>query len=93
MVCLIHLRAESTTNKGWHQDRKKAVASERKMEYNSNHKKPEGKAELVTEGELYEQAKQMAEAMKLPTAPQAAIKVKVDKIYSIGVPEPGKRIA
>jgi len=52
-----------------------------------------GKAELVTEGELYQQAKQFAEAMKLPTAPQAAVKVKVDEIYNIGVPEPGKKVA
>ena len=52
-----------------------------------------GKAELITEGELYEQAKQRTEAMKLLTAPQAAVKVKVDEIYSIGAPEPGKRIA
>ena len=52
-----------------------------------------GKAELVTEGELYQQAKQFAEAMKLPTAPQAAVKVKVEEIYNIGVPEPGKKIA
>lgn len=51
-----------------------------------------GKAELITEGELYEQAKQRAEAMKLPT-PQAAVKVKVDEIYNLGAPEPGKRIA
>jgi hypothetical protein len=52
-----------------------------------------GEAELVTEGELYQQAKQMAEAMKLPTAPQAAVKVKVNEIYNIGVPEPGKKVA
>ena len=52
-----------------------------------------GKAELVTEGELYQQAKQFAEAMKLPTAPQAAVKVKVNEIYNIGVPEPGKKVA
>ena len=51
-----------------------------------------GKAELITEGELYEQAKQRAEAMKLP-APQAAVKVKVDEIYNLGAPEPGKKIA
>jgi predicted pyridoxine 5'-phosphate oxidase superfamily flavin-nucleotide-binding protein len=52
-----------------------------------------GEAELVTEGELYQQAKQMAEAMKLPTTPQAAVKVKVNEIYNIGVPEPGKKVA
>jgi len=52
-----------------------------------------GKAELIAEGELYQQAKQFAEAMKLPTAPQAAVRVKVDEIYNIGVPEPGKKIA
>lgn len=52
-----------------------------------------GKAELVTGGELYQQEKQRAEAMKLPTAPVAAVRVKVDEIYSIGVPEPGTRVA
>ena len=52
-----------------------------------------GRAELVTEGELYQQAKQFAEAMKLPMAPQAAVKVKVEEVYNIGVPEPGKKIA
>ena len=52
-----------------------------------------GRAELITEGELFEQAKQTAKAMKLPTPPLAAVKVKIYAIYNIGVPEPGKQVA
>jgi len=43
-----------------------------------------GKAELVTEGELYQGAKKMAELMKMPVPPRAAVKVKVDEIYNLG---------
>ena len=43
-----------------------------------------GKAELITEGELYDSAKKMAEMMKMPVPPKAAVKVKVDEIYNLG---------
>jgi hypothetical protein len=43
-----------------------------------------GKAELITEGELYEGAKKLAEMMKLPAPPKAAVKVKVEEIYNLG---------
>lgn len=43
-----------------------------------------GKAELITEGELYDGAKKLAEMMKMPVPPQAAVKVKVDEIYNLG---------
>ena len=43
-----------------------------------------GKAELVTEGELYDGAKKLAEMMKMPVPPRAAVKVKVDEIYNLG---------
>lgn len=44
----------------------------------------EGKAEIVTAGPLYEDAKKLAEVMKIPVPPKAAIKVKVDEIYDLG---------
>jgi len=43
-----------------------------------------GKAELVTVGELYEGAKKLADMMKLPAPPKAAVKVKVEEIYNLG---------
>ena len=43
-----------------------------------------GKAEFVTEGELYEGAKKLAEMLKTPTPPKAAVKVKVEEIYNLG---------
>lgn len=43
-----------------------------------------GKAELITEGELYDGAKKLAEMMKMPVPPKAAVKVKVDEIYNLG---------
>jgi predicted pyridoxine 5'-phosphate oxidase superfamily flavin-nucleotide-binding protein len=43
-----------------------------------------GKAELITEGELYDGAKKLAEMMKMPVPPRAAVKVKVDEIYNLG---------
>lgn len=43
-----------------------------------------GKAELVTEGELFEGAKKLAEMMKMPRPPKAAVKVKVEEIYNLG---------
>jgi len=44
-----------------------------------------GKAEeIITEGELYEDAKKLAESLKLPVPPKAAVKVKVEEIYNLG---------
>ena len=43
-----------------------------------------GKAELITEGELYEGAKKLAEMLKTPAPPKAAVKVKVEEIYNLG---------
>ena len=43
-----------------------------------------GKAELLTEGELYEGAKALAEMMKMPNPAKAAVKVKVEEIYNLG---------
>jgi len=43
-----------------------------------------GKAEFVTEGELYEGAKKLAEMLKVPAPPKAAVKVKVEEIYNLG---------
>jgi predicted pyridoxine 5'-phosphate oxidase superfamily flavin-nucleotide-binding protein len=43
-----------------------------------------GKAELLTEGELYEGAKALAEMLKMPNPAKAAVKVKVEEIYDLG---------
>ncbi|MEE8470114.1 MAG: pyridoxamine 5'-phosphate oxidase family protein [Dehalococcoidia bacterium] len=43
-----------------------------------------GKAEFVTEGELFEGAKKLAELLKTPVPPRAAVKVKVEEIYDLG---------
>ena len=43
-----------------------------------------GTAEFITEGELYEGAKKLAEMMKMPVPPKAAVKVKVEEIYNLG---------
>ena len=43
-----------------------------------------GKAELVTEGKLYDGAKKMAEMLKIPVPPKAAVKIKIDEIYDLG---------
>ena len=42
-----------------------------------------GTAELITEGELYEGAKKLGEMMKVEA--KAAVKVKVEEIYDLGV--------
>ena len=44
----------------------------------------EGKAEIITSGPLYEEAKMLAEMLKMPAPPKAAIKVKIEEIYDIG---------
>ena len=51
----------------------------------------EGKAEIITSGALYEDARKMAEVMKIPVPPKAAIKVKVDEIYNLG--KSGQKVA
>jgi predicted pyridoxine 5'-phosphate oxidase superfamily flavin-nucleotide-binding protein len=43
-----------------------------------------GKAEIITEGELYDGAKKLADMMKMPVPPKAAVKVKVDEIFNLG---------
>ncbi|MFQ5925520.1 MAG: pyridoxamine 5'-phosphate oxidase family protein [Dehalococcoidia bacterium] len=43
-----------------------------------------GKAEFITEGELYEGARKLGELLKIPVPPKAAVKVKVDEIYNLG---------
>ena len=44
----------------------------------------EGKAEIITSGPLFEEAKKLAEMLKMPIPPKAAIKVKIEEIYDIG---------
>lgn len=51
-----------------------------------------GPAELETEGPLYEKFAQRFAEMKLPR-PAAAVKVKVEAIYDLGIKNPGGRIA
>jgi len=50
-----------------------------------------GKAELITDGELYDGAKQLAEMLKMPVPPKAAVKIKIDGIYDLG--KGGSKIA
>jgi len=52
----------------------------------------QGKAELITKGPLFEEAKKFSEAMKLPP-PLAAVKVKIEEIYNLGVGGPGEKVA
>ncbi len=42
----------------------------------------EGKAEIVTSGPLFDDAKKLGDMMKI--APKAAIKIKVEEIYDLG---------
>jgi uncharacterized protein len=44
----------------------------------------EGGIELITSGPLYEEAKKLSEAMKIPVPPKAAVKVKIEEIYDLG---------
>jgi predicted pyridoxine 5'-phosphate oxidase superfamily flavin-nucleotide-binding protein len=44
----------------------------------------EGEAEIITSGPLFEEAKKLAEMLKMPVPPKAAIKVKIEEIYDIG---------
>jgi predicted pyridoxine 5'-phosphate oxidase superfamily flavin-nucleotide-binding protein len=45
----------------------------------------EGKVEeLATSGPLYEEAKKLAQAMKIPVPPKAAVLVEVQAIYDLG---------
>ncbi|MFC1978988.1 pyridoxamine 5'-phosphate oxidase family protein [Chloroflexota bacterium] len=50
-----------------------------------------GKAELITDGELYEGAKKLAEMLKIPVLPKAAVKIKIDEVYDLG--SGGRKIA
>jgi len=51
-----------------------------------------GPAELETKGPLYEMFVQRFAEMKLPR-PAAAVRVKVEAIYDLGIKNPGGRIA
>jgi hypothetical protein len=42
----------------------------------------EGKAEIITSGPLYEEAKKLGEMMKM--TPKAAISIKIEEIYDLG---------
>jgi hypothetical protein len=44
----------------------------------------EGSAEFITSGPLYDEAKKMAEMMKIPVPPKATVKVKIEEIYDLG---------
>lgn len=44
----------------------------------------EGKAEIVTAGPLYEEAKKLSELMKMPVPPRATIVIKIEEIYDLG---------
>ena len=50
-----------------------------------------GKAELITTGELYDNAKKLADMLKMPVPPKAAIKMKVDEIFDLG--KGGQKVA
>ena len=50
-----------------------------------------GKAELVTSGELYDQAVAQAKQRSMP-APKAVVKMKVEKIFNLGMPGAGELI-
>lgn len=44
----------------------------------------EGKAEIITSGPLYDDAVKLAQALKIPSPPKAAVKIKIEEIYDIG---------
>ena len=50
-----------------------------------------GTPEAVTSGELYDQAAAMAEKMGFP-APEAVVKVKIERIFNLSVPGAGDEI-
>lgn len=50
-----------------------------------------GRAEILTEGELFEKGKARMKKMGMP-APKAVVKVKVEEIYDCGVPALGKKL-
>ena len=52
----------------------------------------QGTAELITEGPLFDEAKKFSEMLKLPP-PLAAVKVKVEEIYNLGMGGPGEKVA
>ncbi len=44
----------------------------------------EGKAEIITSGSLYEEAVKLAEILKIPAPPKAAVNVQIEEIYDLG---------
>jgi predicted pyridoxine 5'-phosphate oxidase superfamily flavin-nucleotide-binding protein len=40
--------------------------------------------ENITSGPLYDEAKKLADLMKIPVPPKAAVKVKIEEIYNLG---------
>ena len=50
-----------------------------------------GTVELITEGELYAGAQKLAEMLKIPAPPRAAVKLKVEEIYDLG--KGGQKVA
>lgn len=51
-----------------------------------------GNAEVITSGLLFDKARDLSQKMRL-ALPKAVIKVKVDKIYNLGLPGSGEPIA
>ena len=43
-----------------------------------------GKAEFITTGDLYANAKKLADMLKIPVPPKAVIKMKVEEIFDLG---------
>ncbi len=50
-----------------------------------------GKAEFITTGELYDNAKKLTDMLKIPVPPKAAIKMKVEEIFDLG--KGGQKVA
>jgi uncharacterized protein len=44
----------------------------------------EGKAEIITSGPLFDEAVKLAERLKIPVPPKAAVNVKIEEIYDLG---------
>lgn len=50
-----------------------------------------GQAELITTGDLYANAQKLAEMLKIPAPPKAAVKMKIEEIFDLG--KGGRKIA
>jgi predicted pyridoxine 5'-phosphate oxidase superfamily flavin-nucleotide-binding protein len=50
-----------------------------------------GQAEFITTGDLYANAQKLAEMLKMPVPPKAAVKMKVEEIFDLG--KGGRKIA